>query len=59
MNLLPPNVIGEIAIGGDGVGKGYLGKPSLTAAKYLPNKFSNQKKCNNVFLPEILEIADL
>jgi non-ribosomal peptide synthetase component F len=28
MNLLPPNVIGEIAIGGDGVGKGYLGKPT-------------------------------
>jgi thioesterase domain-containing protein/acyl carrier protein len=43
MNLLPPNVIGEIAIGGDGVGKGYLGKPELTAAKYIPNVFSNKK----------------
>jgi amino acid adenylation domain-containing protein len=43
MNLLPPNTIGEIAIGGDGVGKGYLGRPELTAAKYLPNVFSDKK----------------
>ena len=43
MNLLPPNAIGEIAIGGDGVGKGYLGKPELTAAKYIPNIFSDKK----------------
>ncbi|MCG9793500.1 non-ribosomal peptide synthetase [Flavobacterium algicola] len=43
MNLLPPNSIGEIAIGGDGVGKGYLGKPELTASKYIPNIFSDKK----------------
>ena len=43
MNLLPPNTIGEIAIGGDGVGKGYLGKPELTASKYIPNIFSEKK----------------
>jgi amino acid adenylation domain-containing protein len=42
-NLLPPNTIGEIAIGGDGVGKGYLGRPELTAAKFIPNKFSTKK----------------
>ncbi len=42
-NLLPPNTIGEIAIGGDGVGKGYLGKPELTEAKYIPNVFSTKK----------------
>ena len=35
--------IGEIAIGGDGVGKGYLGKPELTSSKYIPNVFSNKK----------------
>jgi thioesterase domain-containing protein/acyl carrier protein len=43
MNLLPPNRIGEIAIGGDGVGAGYLGRSELTAAKYIPNIFSNKK----------------
>ncbi|MGQ7947204.1 non-ribosomal peptide synthetase [Flavobacterium sp. WC2509] len=41
--LLPPNTIGEIAIGGDGVGKGYLGRPELTAEKFIPNVFSNKK----------------
>lgn len=43
MNLLPPNAIGEIAIGGDGVGAGYLERPELTAAKYIPNVFSSKK----------------
>jgi amino acid adenylation domain-containing protein len=43
LNLLPPNTVGEIAIGGLGVGKGYLGRPELTAEKYIPNKFSNKK----------------
>jgi len=43
INLLPPNTVGEIAIGGLGVGKGYLGRPELTAEKFIPNKFSNKK----------------
>ena len=43
LNLLPPNTVGEIAIGGLGVGKGYLGRDELTAEKFIPNKFSNKK----------------
>ncbi len=43
LNLLPPNTVGEIAIGGLGVGKGYLGRPELTAEKFIPNIFSNKK----------------
>lgn len=43
LNLLPPNTIGEIAIGGLGVGKGYLGRPELTAKKFIPNVFSDKK----------------
>jgi amino acid adenylation domain-containing protein len=42
LNLLPPNTVGEIAIGGVGVGKGYLGRPELTAQKFIPNKFSTK-----------------
>jgi acyl-coenzyme A synthetase/AMP-(fatty) acid ligase/acyl carrier protein len=43
LNLLPPDTVGEIAIGGLGVGKGYLGRPELTAEKFIPNIFSNKK----------------
>ncbi len=43
LNLLPPNTVGEIAIGGLGVGKGYLGRDELTAEKFIPNKFTNKK----------------
>lgn len=39
MNLLPKNTIGEIFIGGDGVGKGYLFNENLTKQNFLPNPF--------------------
>jgi fengycin family lipopeptide synthetase D len=34
-NLLPPGVIGEVAIGGAGVSKGYLNRPDLNAEKFI------------------------
>ncbi|MES1159433.1 MAG: amino acid adenylation domain-containing protein, partial [Bacteroidota bacterium] len=37
--LLPINVIGEIFVGGDGLAKGYLNNPDLTAEKFLPHPF--------------------
>jgi thioesterase domain-containing protein/acyl carrier protein len=37
--LMPPGAIGEIVIGGDGVGKGYWKRPELTADKFLTNLF--------------------
>ncbi|RAL25792.1 non-ribosomal peptide synthetase [Thermoflavimicrobium daqui] len=37
--LQPPGVVGEIYISGDSVSRGYLGKPELTAAKFLPSPF--------------------
>ncbi|MHC5712338.1 MAG: non-ribosomal peptide synthetase, partial [Nostoc sp.] len=42
LNPVPVGVIGEVYIGGVGVGRGYLNSPELTAEKFIPNPFSEQ-----------------
>jgi len=37
----PVGVPGELAVGGDGLATGYLNNPEMTAAKFIPNPFTD------------------
>ena len=42
MELLPPGIAGELFIAGDGLARGYINQPDLTAEKFVPHPFSSE-----------------
>ncbi len=44
LHPVPIGVPGELFIGGDGVARGYLNQPQLTAARFIPNPFVDNPK---------------
>ncbi len=41
--LMPPEVAGELCVGGDGVASGYWNRPQLTVQKFIANRIGPEK----------------
>ncbi|WP_343073363.1 non-ribosomal peptide synthase/polyketide synthase [Pyxidicoccus fallax] len=42
LRLVPPGLGGEVYVAGEGLARGYMGRPDLTADRFLPDPFSTE-----------------
>ena len=56
---VPVGVIGELYIGGTGVGRGYLNNPELTNKQFIPNPFQSKEEKQTGYNSRIYKTGDL
>jgi amino acid adenylation domain-containing protein len=44
LRLVPPGVVGELCLAGDGLARGYLNRPALTADRFGPDPFHDGER---------------
>jgi amino acid adenylation domain-containing protein len=49
LRLIPPGVAGELCVGGDGVGRGYLNRPELSAEKFISLSYLSPAAKNKLY----------
>ena len=59
LDLLPVGVVGEIYIGGEGLARGYIGRPDLTAEKFIANPFVTEEEVKEGRNIRIYKTGDL
>ena len=56
---LPIGTVGELYIGGEGLSRGYLNNPSLTAEKFIPNPFRTTEEMESGRNSRLYKTGDL
>ncbi|MDO4871663.1 MAG: amino acid adenylation domain-containing protein, partial [Candidatus Saccharibacteria bacterium] len=59
MRPVPVGAIGELYIGGEGVSRGYLNRPELTAERFLPNPYQSEADKRDGYNSRLYKTGDL